>query len=211
MVSGKAGDVRSLARLKVCLLLLQLVQGLHMLRLSRQGDAQRSRRYFGSAVDGGGNDGTGSAVDVIVERRGGRRDVCSGYGVWRMHGTRGGIWLKLWLEMLLALTVMESGGGVVRARGPGIWWPLVTESGGDMTTHTTVRVAGGSRRRVSRRGRRLRLMVHHERVLKVVRQRRRLERALRERAAHGEHASGPRRGSRGRGGLGGHGGVRRVR
>ena len=124
-----------------------------------------------------------------------------------MHGTRGGIWLKLWLEGLLALTVMVSGGGGAGTRGPGIWWPLVVESGRDMTTD----VAGGSRRRVSRRGCRLRLMVHHERVLKVVRQRRRLERALRERAAHGEHARGPRRSSRGRGGLGGHGGVRRVR
>ena len=126
-----------------------------------------------------------------------------------MHGTRCGIWLKLLqLEMLLALTVVVSGGGGSGARSTGIWRSLVTEPGGDMATHPTVRVAGGSRRRVSRRGR---MMVHHERVLKVVRQRRRLERALRERAAHGEHARGPRGSSCGRGGLGGHGGVRRVR
>ena len=157
MVVGKAGDVRSLARLKVRLMLL-LVEGLYMLRLSRQGDTQRSRRHFGSTVVGGGNDGTGSAVDVIIERRGGRRDVCSGYGVWRMHGTRCGIWMKLWVEMLLALTVVVSGGGGSGARSTGIWWSLVTEPGGDMTTHTTVRVAGGGRRRVSRRGR---MMVHH--------------------------------------------------
>ena len=72
MVVGKAGDVRSLARLKVRLMLL-LVEGLYMLRLSRQWDTQRSRWHFGSAVVGGGNDGTGSAVDMIIERRGGRR------------------------------------------------------------------------------------------------------------------------------------------
>ena len=45
-----------------------------------------------------------------------------------MHGTRGGIWLKLGLEGLLALTVMVSGGGGAGTRGPGIWWPLVVRN-----------------------------------------------------------------------------------
>ena len=123
-----------------------------------------------------------------------------------MHGTCGGIWLKLGLELMLGLVVVVGrDGGSGGDNGPGIRRSLVFEPSRDVAAG-----AGGSRRRVPRGSRRLRLVVHHERVLKVVRQRR-LERALLERAAHGKHAGGPCRCCRSRRGLGGHRGVRRVR
>ena len=117
----------------------------------------------------------------------------------------------LWVELMLAVLVVVGGGaGAGCGVMPGTLRPLVVEPGRDMTTDAGYS-AGGSRRRVPRGSRRLRLVVHHERILEVVRQRR-LECALLERAAHGKHARGSGGGGcRGRG-LGGHRGcVRRVR
>ena len=147
-----------------------------------------------------------------MECRGGSGIVRSaGCGVGRMmHGTCGGVWLKLWLKLMMVLVVVVGGeGGVGGAHGPGIRRSLVLEPSRDVTDDAG-RGAGGSCRRVPRGSRRLGLVVHHERILKVVRQRR-LERALLERAAHGKHASGPGCGGCRCRGLGGHRGVRRVR
>ena len=214
-VAWQTEVVRCVARLEVLLLML-LLEGLHLLllRLSYEGNTQGSRWHFLSVgterpVDGGGNVWTGNAVYVIIECRGGSGSVRSGYGVRRMHDTCVGIWLKLWLELMLVLVVVvgRDGGG---AQCPGIRRSVVVKTSRDVTADAAGRGAGGSCRRVPRGSRRLGLVVHHERVLKVVRQRR-LERALLERAAHGKHASGPGCGGCRCRGLGGHRGVRRVR